>query len=63
MGQAANSLRSGETSAVQVEQQGNRELGAGAEPFGEVAARRHGNGEDDRANEHGQQRVELVRAK
>ena len=54
MGQAANSLRGGEASAVQVEQQGDRKLRSGAEPFGEVAARRHNNCEDDRANEHGQ---------
>ena len=54
MGQAANRLRGGEASAVQVEQQGDRELRSGTEPFGKVAARRHDNGEDDRGNEHGQ---------
>ena len=61
--QAANSLRGGEASAVQVEQQGDRELRSGTEPFGEVAARRHNNCEDNRANEHGQQRVEFDGAK
>ena len=63
MGQAANGLRGGEASAVQVEQQGDRELRSGAEPVGEVAARRHDNGQNNGGDEHSQQRVKLDGAK
>ena len=54
MGKAANGLGGGEARAVQVEQQGDRELRSGAEPLGEVTASRHDNGQNNGGDEHGQ---------
>ena len=50
-------LRCGKARTVEVKQERNRELGAGAEPVGEGTARGDEDRKNDRADKHDNQRV------